>query len=105
MKPLNFILTFFLINSSPLWCQAGQSEQLCTIKGTVLDDQNRPLPFANVFLKGRMEGSVSDHQGNFSFKTKALGRTTLLCSFIGYVSFEKELLCLLCGLCVKKSLS
>ena len=69
----------------------AQNEKLCTIKGTVFDEQNKPLPFANVFLKGRMEGSISDKQGNFYFKTKALGKVTLLCSYIGYRSFEKEL--------------
>jgi len=69
----------------------AQNEKLCTIKGSVFDEQNKPLPFANVFLKGRMEGSISDNQGNFSFKTKALGKVTLLCSYIGYRSFEKEL--------------
>ncbi len=92
MKPLTtFILALLLMASWPSWSQAAQSEKLCTIKGTVLDDQNKPLPFANVFLKGRMEGSISDNDGNFSFKTNALGKVTLLCSFIGYASFEKEL--------------
>ncbi len=91
MKTGTFILAFLLITSLPLWCQTGPSEKLCTIKGIVLDQQNKPLPFANVFLKGRMEGGMSDNEGTFSFKTKALGKVILLCSFIGYSSFEKEL--------------
>ena len=91
MKLSILVLAFSVIIFLPLQRLAGQSEQLCTIKGSVFDDQNKPLPFANVFLKGRMEGSVSDNQGNFSFKTKALGKVTLLCSYIGYRTFEKEL--------------
>ncbi|HEX9974073.1 MAG TPA: TonB-dependent receptor, partial [bacterium] len=91
MKLSIFLLAFSVIIFLPLQCLAGQSEQLCTIKGSIFDEQNKPLPFANVFLKGRMEGSISDNQGNFSFKTKALGKATLLCSYIGYHTFEKEL--------------
>lgn len=91
MKLLILFLAFLLTTSLPLWCEAGQSEKLCTIKGTIVDDQNKPLPFANIFFQGRMEGSISDNNGNFSFKTKALGKATLICSYIGYQSFEKEL--------------
>ncbi|MDZ7335429.1 MAG: TonB-dependent receptor, partial [candidate division KSB1 bacterium] len=69
----------------------AQPEPICTIKGSVINEKNTPLPFANIFLKGRMEGSVSDSLGNFSFKTKASGKVTLICSYIGYQSFEKEL--------------
>jgi vitamin B12 transporter len=86
---LILLMSIFLLTQSI--AIFAQNDKFCTIKGTVLDDQNKPLPFANVFLKGRMEGSISDNQGNFSFKTKALGKVTLLCSFIGYRSFEKEL--------------
>lgn len=90
MKFLYFLLIsiWMILESANL---LAQPEQACTIKGSVVDDQNKPLPFANVFLKGRMEGGMSDNQGNFSFKTKAVGKATLICSYIGYSSFEKEL--------------
>ncbi|MDZ7319155.1 MAG: carboxypeptidase-like regulatory domain-containing protein, partial [candidate division KSB1 bacterium] len=91
MKSLIFLLAFSAITLAPLWCYAGQSQQLCTITGSVVDSQNKPLPFANIFLKGRMEGSVSDSLGNFAFKTRFIGKATLICSYIGYQSFEKEL--------------
>jgi vitamin B12 transporter len=86
---LSLISIFIIFTQSA--ASFAQNENLCTIKGTVFDEQNKPLPFANVFIKGRMEGSISDNQGIFSFKTKALGKVTLFCSFIGYRSFEKEL--------------
>ncbi|MDW7679620.1 MAG: carboxypeptidase-like regulatory domain-containing protein, partial [bacterium] len=91
MKPISLILIFLMMAILPLLDLAGQSEQFSTIKGIVLDELNRPLPIANIFLKGRMEGGMSDNQGNFSFKTNALGKVTLICSYIGYRSFEKEL--------------
>lgn len=53
MKLSIFILAFLLITFLYLWCHARQSEQFCTTKGSVFDEQNKPLPFANVFLKGR----------------------------------------------------
>lgn len=91
MKSFIFLLAVLVITCSLLLGQAGQSQQLFTITGSVVDEQNKPLPFANIFLKGRMEGGMSDNQGNFSFKTKALGKVILICSYIGYRSFEKEL--------------
>lgn len=87
--------TYFILMS--LWMillsanSLAQPETICTIKGVVVNEQNKPLPFANIFLKGRMEGSVSDSLGNFSFKTKASGKATLICSYIGYRPFETEL--------------
>ncbi len=86
-----FVSLIIILITSQSAALITQNEKLCTIKGTVFDDQNKPLPFANVFLKGRIEGSISDNQGNFSFKTTSLGKVTLLCSYIGYRSFEKEL--------------
>ncbi|MEP4949177.1 MAG: carboxypeptidase-like regulatory domain-containing protein, partial [Flavobacteriaceae bacterium] len=36
------------------------------ITGTVVDDQNVPLPGANVLEKGTTNGVVTDFDGNFS---------------------------------------
>jgi outer membrane cobalamin receptor len=91
MKRAIIILAFLKIIFSPSIGHAEQWEKLVTIKGIVFDDHNKPLPFANIFLKGRMEGSVSDSLGKFAFKTKAVGKVTLVASFIGYRAFEKEL--------------
>ena len=87
MKSLFFYLFSLCIIAGLL----AQTERVGTIKGSVFDEQNKPIPYANIFLKGRMEGSISDNQGNFSFKTNATGKVTLVCSYIGYDSFEKEL--------------
>lgn len=78
---MTFLISFISFEVMEI---SGQSGQFCTISGSVFDQHNKPLPFANVFLKGQLEGSVSDNQGNFTFKTRALGKATLICSHIGY---------------------
>ncbi|MBD3289102.1 hypothetical protein GF337_09885, partial [candidate division KSB1 bacterium] len=62
-----------------------------TISGTVTGKNGEPLAYANVFLQGRMEGAVTNADGKFTIKTGATGVVKLICSFIGYVQYSKEL--------------
>lgn len=57
-----------------------------TVKGKVVDEQNEPLPFVNVFLKGTTNGTTTDDNGEFSFSTKKK-RGTLEVSFVGFKTF------------------
>ena len=58
-----------------------------SIKGTVVDETNNPLPFANVLLQDREEsfisGTTTDNEGNFTLKTTP-DATTIEISYIGY---------------------
>ena len=63
----------------------------CTIQGIVTNTKNVPLPYANVFLKDRFEGTISDENGEFSFAAAAVGKAIIVCSYIGYFSFEKTI--------------
>lgn len=81
----------FLIAGSILAAQA-YGESVCWIKGTVKNEEGNPLAYANVFLKGRIEGAMSDEEGDFSFSTSAEGRSILVCSYIGYKTFEREVI-------------
>jgi len=83
------IIPFLLISSTQIARAAGKSA--CWIKGTVRNEEGKPLAYANVFLKGHMEGAMSDELGNFSFSTGAKGRSTLVCSYIGYQTYEREI--------------
>ena len=65
--------------------------QKSVIKGRVLDQKNKPLAYANIFLKNRTEGTISNEQGEFSFTTTVSGKAVLVCSYIGYRTFEKEI--------------
>jgi vitamin B12 transporter len=71
-------------------CPGNHQNQKIEVRGTILNEKNEPLAFANIFLKGSMEGTISNESGEFSFKTLALGKVTLFCSYIGYTQFEKE---------------
>jgi len=91
MKSIVKALILVLILYYPSKNVASQNGKTCTIQGIVTDQKNNPLPCANVFLKGRMEGSISAENGNFSFKTSSTGKSVLICSYIGYDTFEKNI--------------
>ncbi|HLL95005.1 MAG TPA: SusC/RagA family TonB-linked outer membrane protein [Spirosoma sp.] len=66
------------------------SAQSPTIKGTVRDDQNQPLPGVNVVVKGTTTGTLTNADGTFSLTTpNALTpKDILVFSFIGYTTLE-----------------
>jgi iron complex outermembrane receptor protein len=72
-----------LILLSPGWTLAQER----TITGKVMSaDDNMQLPGANILVKGSSSGTVTDSDGQFSL---AIGEnTTLVVSFVGYVSQE-----------------
>jgi len=65
--------------------------QSTLIEGNVTDKNGNPLIFTNVYIKGGMEGSTTNAEGYFSFSTKKSGTVSLICSYIGYESYQKEL--------------
>ena len=61
------------------------------IKGQVMDNKQKPVPFANVYLKDIFDGSTTDEKGKFSFTTAHTGKAVLMVSFTGYQNYEKEI--------------
>ena len=55
-----------------------------TIQGTVLDQKNQPISGANVFIDGTYDGSSTDENGNFIFKTSVSGNQLLVVSYLTY---------------------
>lgn len=56
-----------------------------TVKGTVIDaGSEQPLPGVNIVVKDTQQGTTTDSEGNFSITAK--GGSTLIFSFIGYVT-------------------
>lgn len=88
-QPIFIYAIILLVHSLSIEVSA---QKLCTIKGKVIDENHKPLSYANVFLKNSFEGAITDDRGNFSFKTSTQGKVTLICTYIGYSSFEKELI-------------
>ena len=80
MKKLWTLLTVFSV--SVAFAQT-------TIKGTVNDDNNQPLPGANVLVQAG-EGVVTDFDGNFSFTTDATLPLVITISSIGFETQEVE---------------
>ncbi|NNG11259.1 MAG: TonB-dependent receptor [Arenibacter sp.] len=84
MKKLKLLILVVLMGVTTVsWAQN-------TVSGTVLDEQNVPLPGANVVVKGTTNGVVTDFDGNFSISV-ADDNATLVVSYIGYVSKEVKL--------------
>ena len=61
-----------------------------TVTGKVLDEQNIPLPGANVVVKNTTNGVVTDFDGNFSISVSNTN-AVLIVSYIGYVGKEVKL--------------
>ena len=58
-----------------------------TVTGTVLDDNQQPVPSANVVLKGTQTGTLTDNNGKFTLNVPSSGGT-LVISFIGFTTQE-----------------
>ncbi|GAA3576645.1 TonB-dependent receptor [Snuella lapsa] len=79
MKQIKFLLILFL---TPVVLLAQQ-----TVKGTVTDDQNLPLPGASIIIKGTTKGAVTDFDGTFTIDVDATP-AVLKVSFLGFVTQE-----------------
>ncbi len=54
------------------------------ISGKITDENNQPLPGANIYLKDTYDGISSEADGTFSFVTDEEGDFILVASFVGY---------------------
>lgn len=59
------------------------------LTGTVLDENNVPLPGASIVIKGSETGVATDFDGNFEIELPQ-GNDIILVSYIGYVSQEYD---------------
>jgi hypothetical protein len=65
-----------------------------TISGTVLDENDLPLPSANIILKGTAVGTTTDFDGNFELtisKIKLKSLSTLVLTYTGYETMEIQI--------------
>lgn len=59
------------------------------ISGTVVDQKNRPLAGANIYIDGTYDGATTDENGKFSFLTNEIGNKTLVIVMITYETFSQ----------------
>ncbi len=80
-----WIFTLMLVVTSQQgWCQY-------TIRGTVRDTAQSPLPGVHIAWKGTSLGTVTDAHGEFEFQSVSPGTLTLVASFIGFITQERTL--------------
>ncbi len=73
--------------SRNLSCKVGEvAITSWTVKGKVVDNTNKPVPFASVLMLGTRSGTATDQEGNFTFKVKP--GDVLAASAIGLKSAE-----------------
>jgi TonB-linked SusC/RagA family outer membrane protein len=78
MKKLYMLVTFLL------GCVMYASAQNVTVKGTVTDNHNQPIPGVSVKEGGSDKGTTTDVDGKFSISVKA--NSSLVFTNIGFVS-------------------
>jgi hypothetical protein len=78
-------LLLFLLVSISLNLSAQTSE----IRGIIMDTNNEPLDFVNVYVGGTLEGTASAADGSFYLKITARDSITLIVSSIGYKTYKK----------------
>lgn len=87
-KPLHYLfypLFFFFYSVSQLFSQTN------TVYGVVQDSITKEsIPGAIVYLEGTNVSTITDYEGNFSFKIYP-GKHKLVCSYITYKTFTKEI--------------
>lgn len=65
--------------------------QSMVVSGSVTDKLTKqPIPGASVTVKGKSVGSSTDLKGQFSFSTTEKAPLTLVVSYVGYTSAEKQ---------------
>lgn len=61
------------------------------ISGKVIDEKGVGISGANVYLEGTYDGSSTDENGNFTFKTTGTGTKILAVSFMSFETYKKEI--------------
>mgnify|MGYP001795691470 CR=1 FL=1 len=67
-------------------------EQKGSLQGRVADDNNEPIYFATIAIKGTSLGTVTDESGTFEIKGIPVGSHVLAISSMGYESREQEII-------------
>jgi len=80
-------IIFFLF----LFASIIANAQSYTVKGTVYDENKKPLTGASILVKENKVGTTTDFDGNFSLKL-AKGTYTLEVSFLGYKTISDKII-------------
>ncbi len=92
MKVNYFPVKLFFFIIILLYAVHSPCSQKCIIKGIITDENGSPLKYANIYIMNSVEGCMSNEKGEFYFTTSQFGDFTLLCSYIGFKIFEREII-------------
>ncbi len=80
---------FLLLIALVLVSFSGFSQSI--ISGTVLDNKNKPIEGANIFIEGTYDGATSNEKGQFSFTTDTKGDQVLVSSYLTFETLKKPI--------------
>ena len=80
---MKYIYIFFLLVAVSTFSQVK-------VSGTIIDESNEPIPYANVTFKGSIVGTVSDENGKFYLESD----NTYLELEVSFLGFEKKIVSL-----------
>ncbi|CAM1369889.1 TonB-dependent receptor [Tenacibaculum xiamenense] len=80
-----YLSFFFLVVS---YCTFGQN----IVEGKIIDKKGNSIPFANIYLEGTSEGTISDEKGKFEIRTELSGKQNLVASMVGYETKNIEII-------------
>lgn len=78
------LMTLFNLFIFPLFAQT-------IIKGKVLNEKGKPVPFANIYLEDIWDGGSTDENGAYEFSTTHKGAATITVSCIGYTNSQQTI--------------
>jgi hypothetical protein len=81
-----------LTTSPSVSLRGAPQQQKYTISGTVLDEENIPLPGVSIVLKGTKDGVSTDMDGKFEFPKTLEANSVLVFSYIGYDTKEYKII-------------
>lgn len=89
MKPLKLFLfiTIFVLSVINIY-----SQKVTTVSGIVTDEDEKPLPYVNVYLLNSNIGSTSNSKGEFSFTTSLKGEHTITASMVGFSNYRQNII-------------
>lgn len=81
----NFLIAFIFLSN----LLTGQNKTI--VSGKVKDNNGKPIAYANVFLLNTPDGTMSESDGSFEFRTSQKGKAVLIASIIGYEKYMSEI--------------
>lgn len=90
MKVRLHSILFFFASVCSFQLAYAQSDS-GVIRGTVMDNNNQPIPFASVVVKGTNIGTTANGDGSYRLGNLPKGNVSIRASFIGYTIQDKDI--------------